>query len=87
MVSFRTPKALADRFQEAASAYYGKQSICFSAALLMFLESHPEQQAAFMKRVYDAELADEVETIIEQAVAEQLRRIKAKGDPKPKRTP
>jgi predicted ATPase with chaperone activity len=85
-VSFRLHPVLADRFNEATSAYYGKVGACFGAAVLMFLQADPKEQAEFIKKVYEAELGDEVQDAVEQAKAEQLKRIKSREDgSKPKR--
>ena len=85
-VSFRLHPVLADRFSEATSAFYGKVGACFGAAVLMFLEADPKVQAEFVKRVYEAELEDEVEEAVQQAKTEQLKKIKSREDaPKGKR--
>lgn len=77
-LSFRVSPVLAAKFREATAAYYGKTGLAFSAALLMFLEAEPEVQGAFMKRVFDAEVNREVETIVEAALAEQRKRVEAR---------
>lgn len=85
-VNFSVHRDLADRFREATREYYGKLGLCFSAALLMFLEADPEVQGQYIKRVFDAETDDEVEAVIEQAKAEQLKKVKTREDGgKPKR--
>lgn len=75
-LSFRVSPVLAVKFREATAAYYGKTGLAFSAALLMFLEAEPEVQAAFMKRVFDAEVNQEVEAIVEAALSEQRKQLK-----------
>ncbi len=75
-LSFRVSPVLVDQFREATDRYYGKTGVAFSAALLMFLEADPETQGAFMKRIFDAEVNQEVEATVEAALAEQLNRIK-----------
>ena len=85
-ISFSIHPALADRFRDATKEYYGKLGLCFSAGMLMWLEADPEVQADHLKRVFDAEIADEMLAVIEQAKAEQLKKIKAREDaPKGKR--
>ena len=79
-ISFRVHPALAERFQEAAGPYYGKLGACFGAALLMFLEADPKEQGEFLKRVYDAEISDEVEDAIAAAKATQLKKIKSREE-------
>ena len=85
-VNFSVHRDLAERFREATREYYGKLGLCFSASLLMFLEADPQVQAQYIKRVFDAEVDDEVEATVELAKEEQLKRIKQREDsPKSKR--
>lgn len=77
-VSFRLHPALADRFQQATSPFYGKTGACFGAAVLMFLESDPKVQAEFVRRIYEAELKDEVEEAVAQAKRDQLEQIRSR---------
>jgi len=77
-VSFRLHPLIADRFTELTSAYYGKIGACFAAAVLMFLESDPKTQGEFLKRIYDAEISDEVEDAIAAAKAAQLKKIRTR---------
>ena len=79
-ISFSVHPELADRFREATKEYYGKLGLCFSAGMLMWLEADPEKQAAYLKRVFEAEVNDEMLSIIEQAKGEQLKRIKSRED-------
>lgn len=79
-ISFRVHPTLAERFQQAVGPYYGKLGACFSASLLMFLEADPKTQAEYLKRVYDAEIGDEMEEAIAVAKAGQLKKIKARED-------
>lgn len=54
--------------------------------MLMWLEADPETQAKYLKRVFGAEVDEELLELIEQAKAEQLKRIKSREDvSKPKR--
>lgn len=54
--------------------------------MLMWLEADPEVQAKYLKRIFGAEVDEELLELIEQAKAEQLKRIKAREDgSKPKR--
>jgi hypothetical protein len=77
-ISFRIDPALADRFQKASAPYLGKHGACLGAAMLMFLEADPKVQGQYLKKLYDAEINDEVEVVIDAARGEQLRRIKAR---------
>lgn len=86
-ISFSIHPALADRFRDATKEYYGKLGLCFSAGVLMWLEADPEEQATFLRRVFDAEVADEMIAVIEQAKAEQMKKIQAREQaPKAKRS-
>ena len=79
-ISFSIHPALADRFREATKEYYGKLGLCFSAGIMMFLESDPAAQAKYIKQVFDAELAEEVDLLLEAARTEQLKRIKPRDE-------
>ena len=81
-ISFRISRILADRFHEAAKNYFGKMGICFSAAVLMWLEADPQTQGQYIKRIFDADVNDEIQAAIDAAKAEQLRRIRAKDKDK-----
>jgi hypothetical protein len=86
-ISFSIHPTLADRFREATKEYYGKLGLCFSAGMLMFLESDPATQAKYIKQVFDAEINEEVELLLDAARAEQLKKIKSREDsPKSKRS-
>jgi hypothetical protein len=79
-VNFSVQRALADRFREATKEYYGKLGLCFSAAMLMFLEADPQTQGRYIKKVFDAEVEDEIEGTLQAAKEEQLRKIKSRED-------
>src|SRR4051812_22453008 len=79
-VSFRLHPLIADRFTQLTSAFYGKVGACFAAAILMFLEADPKTQGEFLKRIYDAEINDEVEDAIAAAKSGQLKKIKTRED-------
>ena len=86
-VSFRLHALLAERFTELSSTFYGKVGACFAAAILMFIEADPKTQGEYLKRVYDAEINDEVEDAIAAAKSGQLKKIKAREEStKSKRT-
>jgi hypothetical protein len=85
-ISFSIHPELADRFREATKEYYGKLGLCFSAGMLMWLEADPDVQAQYLKRVFEAEVNAEMLSVIEQAKAEQLKKVKTREDGgKPKR--
>jgi hypothetical protein len=77
-VSFRIHPRLEERFRQGTKAYYGKLGTCFSAALLMFLEADPKVQGQYVKRVFEAELDDEIDATVEAAKSEQAKRIKSR---------
>ena len=77
-VSFSTRREMAEAFRKAASEYYGRLGMCFSAALLMFIEADPKTQGDYLKRVFDAEVNDEVNATVEAAKSEQAKRIKSR---------
>jgi hypothetical protein len=85
-ISFRLDPALAKRFQEATSPFFGKIGACFAASILMFLEADPKTQGEYVKKIYDAEISGDIEAAIQQAKSEQLKKIKSREDaPKSKR--
>ena len=87
-VSFRIPPELLEQFQKSAEAFQGKLGACFSAACLQWMETDPEVQASYLTRLYEAELRDEVTVAVDQAKAEQAKRIKhreAIADRKPQK--
>jgi hypothetical protein len=77
-INFSVHPKLAAQFREMTTAYFGKLGLCFSAALLQFLETDPRQQADYIKRVFEAELNDEVDELVHAARAEQARRVKSR---------
>jgi hypothetical protein len=77
-LSIRIQPRLEERFRQATKDFYGKLGLCFSAAIVMFLEADPVTQGEYIKRVFGAETDAEVEAILEAAKAEQQRRIKAR---------
>jgi hypothetical protein len=79
-ISFSIDPTLADRFRDATKEYYGKLGLCFSAGMLMFLESDPPTQAKYIKAIFDAELAKEVGLLLDTARAEQLKKIKSREE-------
>ena len=79
-VNFSVQRALADRFRDASKNYFGKLGLCFSAAMLMFLEADPQTQGKYIKKIFDAEVGDEMEATIEAAKEEQLKKIKSRDD-------
>ena len=79
-VNFSVDRELADHFREATKEYYGKLGLCFSAAMLMFLEADPHAQGQFIKRIFDGEIDGEIENVTAAAKAEQLKKIKARED-------
>lgn len=70
--------AIEKRFREVADGYHGQIGRCLAAAMLQFLESDPKVQADLLTRCFQAEIHEAMDTLIEQAKAEQVRRIKAR---------
>ena len=79
-VSFRVHPLLADRFTGLTASFYGKVGACFAASILMFLEADPKTQGEYLKRIYDAEINDEVDDAITAAKAAQLKKIRSRED-------
>ncbi len=64
------------RFREIADTYGGQLGRCLAAAMLQFLESDPKVQADLLTRCFQAEIHEAMETLVEEAKAEQVKRIK-----------
>lgn len=64
------------RFREIAETYDGQLGRCLAAAMLAFLEMHPEQQAELLTRCFQAEIQGAMEKLIEDARTEQINRVK-----------
>ena len=79
-VNFSVQRVLVDRFREATKNYFGKLGLCFSASLLMFLEADPQVQAKYIKKVFEAEVEDEMEATVQAAKEEQNRKIKSREE-------
>ena len=65
-----------ERFREIAEGYGGQLGRCLAAAMLQFLETDPKVQAELLTRCFQAEIHESMEALIEQAKAEQVKRIK-----------
>jgi hypothetical protein len=74
--------SVADRFRETAAHYDGRIGDCLSAAMLLFLEATPQEQAEAMKRVYAASLTSNVKAMLDEIRAEQTRKALKDFDPK-----
>ena len=77
-VNFAVDPQLAERFREAAKPYLGRLSMCFSAALAMWLAADPEEQGRWLKRVYEAEIEGQVQQLIAELCEEQSQKVKHK---------
>jgi len=77
-------RRLAQEFRTAAKGYFSRLGMCFGAAMLMFLEADPATQGEYLKRVFHADIDDEVEEMLKAAKAERRNRIagrkRARGD-------
>ena len=68
-------RTLGETFRDAAEHYNGRLGMCFSAAMLMWLETDPNEQVKYLARVFDAELRNGVASAVAEAKREQLKRI------------
>jgi hypothetical protein len=64
------------RFREIADTYGGQLGRCLAAAMLQFVETDPKMQAELLTRCFQAEIHESMQELIDQAKAEQLKRIK-----------
>lgn len=74
-INVYTDPAIAKQFRLTAEHYGGRVGMCLSAAMLAFLEMDPKRQGELIQRVFQAQLRDEVESLVEAVKAEQARRI------------
>jgi hypothetical protein len=66
------------RFREIADAYGGRLGNCLTAAMLQFVETDPKVQADLLTRCFQAEIHGQMQSLVEQAKAEQVKRIKSR---------
>jgi hypothetical protein len=72
-------RRLAQEFRKAAKAYFNRLGMCYGAAMLMFLEADPATQGEYLKRVFHADVDDEVEEVLSAVKIEQSRRITSRN--------
>jgi hypothetical protein len=79
-INLAVPADLAEQFDAICGVYgHGKQKgLVLAAAMLMFLEAHPEAQGEAIERVFQADVAQGVKQMLDRARAEQQQRIAAK---------
>jgi hypothetical protein len=58
---------LADELRKIAGLAYGQIGLSLSAAVLQFLETGPDNQAAYMKKVFEAEKEGKMDALISSA--------------------
>ncbi len=75
-VNFAADPQLVARFREATRQYLGRLGTCFSAAMAMWLAADPQEQGLWLKRVYEAEIDKEVQSLIEEIRVEQAAKTK-----------
>lgn len=78
-------ESLAQQFKLMSKRFTGRIGMCLSAAMLQFLETDPQKQAVLLKRVFDAQIRDDMRAAIEAAKKEQVERIKAREQRKRKK--
>ncbi len=71
-------RRLAQEFRKTAKGYFNRLGMCYGAAMLMFLEADPATQGEYLKRVFHADVDDEVVELLKAAKGEQARRIAAR---------
>ena len=75
-INVSTHPSIAARFRELAVNYDNRLGMCLTAAMLMFLESDPRDQGDFLRRVFDAQIRNEVEDLLEQIRSGQIAKVK-----------
>lgn len=69
---------IAAELRAAAEVYDGRLGMCVTAGMLMFLQADPQVQGEFLRLVFDAEIRDEVEAMLERIKSEQAAKAKAR---------
>ena len=67
-------RRLAKAFRDVAKNYFNRLGMCFGAAMLMFLEADAKTQGKYLKRVFQAEIDDEVDQMLGSVKHVQNRR-------------
>lgn len=75
-INVNTHPAIAKQFRELAKNYDGRIGMCLSAAMVMFMQADPEAQGDFLKRVFEAQIRDEVESLLQKIRDEQIKNLK-----------
>ena len=68
--------AIAERFREVAGQFDDKLGMCISASMLMFLDSPPDRQGDYLRKVFDAQIKGEVRAMLDEglfALADRTR--------------
>jgi Flp pilus assembly protein TadB len=78
-------ESLAKQFKLMSKRFTGRIGMCLSAAMLQFMETDPQEQAALLKRVFDAQIQQDMGSAIKAAKEEQMQRIRARERRKQKR--
>lgn len=66
---------LIKRFREQADHYGKRVGQCLTAAMLQWLETDPKLQGEYLKRIFEAQVNEEVEALVEATKKEQAARI------------
>jgi hypothetical protein len=82
-VSRDVPADIADEFETVGMRYCHakQQNVVMAAAMLMFLEADPEQQAGKIKEVFSAQVDLTANQLVDQARARQAERVSRDDDP------
>jgi len=80
-MNLAVPVTLAEKFDSVAQRYGNakQKGLSLSAALLMFIEAHPQEQVDHIKRVRDAELQDLVDEMVQEALRRQSKAVASRG--------
>lgn len=71
-------ESIEEQFRKIADGYGGQLGRCLAAAMLQFIETDPKAQADLLTRCFQSEIHESMEQLVEQAKAEQVKRIKSR---------
>lgn len=79
-ININADPAIIQQFRDMAAKYDNRIGMCLSAAMLMFLEAHPDDQADCLRRIFDAELRGRVNALLDEIRNTQSQRVRQRDE-------
>jgi hypothetical protein len=70
---------VAKRFRDAARSYDNRLGMCLSAAMLMFIKADPRTQGEFIRQVFDQQVREEVDSLVQAVKEGRAAQTKQRG--------